>query len=265
MVEYKNREYLKSTIMDQSRHQFIYCYDNEQRKELLQELNIEYISKVNSNTPISVYLNEFGLPKKPICDDIDKFKIDIIAREYLAFKIAYEILLKIKTYVDINLFSENIKRLLGYVNRCFLNTDFEKINSLEDLIKSIEESIEFYMTYYLEYVKSGKEIKSISEVRIPFLQLEIFISQFKRILNCKSYFGILLDKDSDISISSMKAVNSLISARINSDLSIKVLVEPDKWETFFNLTGEVIESVHDYGIIEVDDSLNQYIRKRRNK
>lgn len=32
MLEYESEEYLKYQIMEQSRHQFIYGYDNEKKK-----------------------------------------------------------------------------------------------------------------------------------------------------------------------------------------------------------------------------------------
>lgn len=94
---YKDEEYLKKEIMGQNRHQFIYGYDNEQRKILLQKLDGEYLVKNDCDYPICIYLNEFGLPKILGCtDELDNKKINILSREHLSFTIVQAILEKTK-------------------------------------------------------------------------------------------------------------------------------------------------------------------------
>lgn len=262
MVEYKNEEYLKHEIMEQSRHQFIYGYDNEKRKLFFRELDMEFPIKMDCNSPMAIYLNEFGLPKtSTYSEQLDGNKIDILSREYLSFTIAHAILSNSKDNLDVDLLNSRIVKLLNILNKYSINPGHPEISSLDDLIKILEQSKEFYMLYYMDYVKSGKEDKSINDITLPFLELESFISQYKRVLSNESYFGIIIDKYQDISLSSTKAVNSLVGARINKDISIKIVVEPDKWDSYIDVNGQYVEATHDYGIVKLDDSYAEYVRK----
>ena len=40
----------------------------------------------------------------------------------------------------------------------------------------------------------------------------------------------------------------------NGDISVKVVTESDAWDTFITSNGVFVEYIHDYGIIELDDS-----------
>ena len=262
MVYYANEEYLRKTIMEQSRHQFIYSYNDKKRKLFLKKLDSEYPVVMDCNNPICIYLNEFGLPKVPVeFDELDNNRIDILSREYLSFSIAHAILEKSKNNVDNNLLNSRIRRLLDLINKYDLNGDYKEIASLDELISVFKQSKIFYMSYYLEYIKSGKETMSISDLPIPFLQLESFVSQYKRALNNKSYFGIILDKQDDISLESTKAVNLFVSSRINSNISMKIVTEPGNWDTYITPNSQYVEAVHDYGIIELDESQAQYVKQ----
>ena len=262
MVYYTNEEYLRKTIMEQSRHQFIYSYNDDRRKLFLQKLDSEYPVVMDCNNPMCIYLNEFGLPKVPMeFEALDNNRIDILSREYLSFTIAHAILEKSKNNIDNNLLNSRIRRLLDLINKYDLNGDYKEITSLDELISVLKQSKSFYMSYYLEYIKTGKETMSISELPIPFLQLESFVSQYKRALNNKSHFGIVLDKYDDILLESTKAVNLFVSSRINSNISMKIVLEPDNWDTYITPNGQYAEAIHDYGIIELDDSRTEYVKQ----
>lgn len=262
MVNYKNEEYLKYEIMGQSRHQFIYGYDNEKRKSFFHKLDGEYPIKIDCNSPMAICLNEFGLPKVPLMnDELDNNKIDILAREYLSFAIAHAILQKSKKTVDIDLLNSKLIRLFNLLNKYSVNPGQKEINSLDELISILNESKEFYMSYYLNYVKTGKEDKSIDNIVMPFLQLEFFVSQYKKALDNGSYFAIVIDKCDDISLASTRAVNFLVGSRINSDISMKIVVEPEKWDSYIDTNGQCVEAIHDYGIIELDHSQIEYIKR----
>ena len=107
----------------------------------------------------------------------------------------------------------------------------------------------------------GFSNKSIDDFRIPFLQLELFISQYKRALDISFYFGIIVDKYDDIALSSTKALNSLVGARINKDISMKIVVEYGMWDSYVDTSGNFIEVIHDYGTVELDDSAKKYVKK----
>jgi len=262
MISYKNEEYLKNVIMRQSRHQFLYGYDNEKRKKFFHKLDSEFPIKIDCNSPMAVYLNEFGLPKISISDgQLDVNETDILSREYLSFAIVHAILLKSKNNIGADLLNSRLEKLLKILNKCCITPGHQKICDLDDLIRIIEQSKEFYNIYYIDYVKNGRENKSINEITLPFLQLEMFISHYKSALNNESYFGIIIDKSQDISFSLTKAVNCLVGSRNNCDISMKVVVEPDKWDCYVDTNGQYIEIVHDYGAIELDDSQAEYVKK----
>lgn len=262
MVEYRNDEYLKQTIIGESRHQFIYGYDNDKRRSFFQELTGEYPLIIDSNLPIAIYLNEFGLPK--VSDNDSEFvfdKIDILSREYLSFAIVHSILLKTKENNDLKLLGSRCEKLINTINKFYISPGCTQISNFEELINVLEESKEFYNDYYVNYVKYGFYDKSIDDIRLPFLQLELFVSQYKKALDINTHFSIIFDKTNDISLASTKAVNSLVGSRINKDISMKIVVEPDKWDSYFDINGNLIEAVHDYGVVELDDSQKEYVKR----
>lgn len=258
----KSEEYLINDIIGQSRHQFIYSYNDDKRKTFLQQLVDSYPIKIDCNSPMCIYLNEFGLPKVSIIDDkLDNNKIDILSREYLSFSIVYAILQKSKDSVDLEFLNTRIIRLLNMLNKYNVNPGYKEIKSLDELILTLDETKEFYKLYYLDYVMEGKEDKSINDIAMPFLHLESFVSQYKRVLNNKSYFAIIMDKSNDISLASTRNVNFLVGSRINSDISMKIVVEPGKWDSYIDSNGQYVEAVHDYGVVELDDSQAEYVKK----
>ena len=262
MEQYKNLDYIKQMIMGESRHQFIYSYDNEQRKKFLRELDNEFPIKADCNSPMAIYLDDIGLPKIPINrEELDSDKISTLSREYLTFSIAHAILMKSKNNIEMDLLNSRIDKLLNFINKCYINDGHSKISDLEHLIQTLEQSKEFYKNYYDEYVRTGTTELSIRDLTLPFLFFEFFVQQYKRILNNESYFCIIIDKSSDILLESTKSINLLLGARINRDVSMKVAVEPDKWDSYIDLNGQYIEYIHDYGVVELDNSQKEYIKK----
>ena len=79
-------------------------------------------------------------------------------------------------------------------------------------------------------------------------------------INNNSYFCIIVDYQKDMSLTSMKAINSLISSRINSDISMKIACEPIKWLSYYSLNNDLIENIHDYDIIELDNNYSEYVK-----
>ena len=57
----------------------------------------------------------------------------------------------------------------------------------------------------------------------------------------------------------------MVGKRINADISMKVACQPGEWETYYDLSGQFVQCVHDYGVVELDDSLNQYVKKRKSE
>lgn len=262
MVKYNHEEYLKHEIMEQSRHQFIYGYDDIQRKWFLESIANCYPVVLDKEFPMAIYVTDFGLPKILAFNDrLDKNKIDLICIEFLYFSIASDILLKAKVANDVGMLNERIKKLIEVLNKCSINKDYPPIEDIDDLIKVLIQSKKFYKKYYMEYYGKGIETASINEIALPFMQFDMFIRYLKNAINNDSYFAIIIDKQKDIALSSTKAINGLVGSRINKDISIKIAVEPDKWDSYIDSNGQLIECVHDYGTVELDDSQSQYLKK----
>lgn len=261
MGKYKNEEYLKHTIMDQSRHLFLYGYDGNKRKQFLEDMASTYPIILDRESPMAIYVTEFALPKIPAFNsEFDKYKIDLVSREFLYFSIVSDILLKTMETNDLTNFNDRISNLIVTLNK-FLNKDYSPMRNLDDLIKVLIESKEFYKKYYMEYYGKGNENLSINDIALPFMQLDMVIGKLKNALNNNSYFGIILDKQNDIALSSTKAINDLVGSRINKNISMKIATEPDKWTSFVDSNGQLVERIHDYGVVELDDSESQYLKR----
>lgn len=262
MNKYQNEEYLKNKIMEQNRHQFIYGYQNNTREAFLKRLSDEYPIKMNENSPMAIYLNEIGLPAIVKCNNlVDRDKINTISNEYLYFTIAINIIKKSLTTININDLNDKFKRIISFINTHSLNSKYSQIKDIEELLYLFELSQDFYFKYYIRYMTLGKENGSIYDIAIPFLQLDAFISQYKKSLNNNSYFSLIMEKTRPISIASTQSINYLIGGRINKDISMKIATEPDDWPTYYDQSGQLIENVHDYSIVELDDSYNNYTKK----
>lgn len=259
MKKYKGEDYLKKEIMEQSRHLFIYGYNNEYRSEFLKSLENEYPIKIDSDKPVALYYDSLGFPKVDAdFKDKDSYLINASSREFLSFTIATKILERSMEY-DRTILESRLSRLINLINRN-KNIGYIEIETAEQLLKEIKISRDFYYENYISYVKGLIERIPINEVSIPFLQLEMFVNLYKKAMNIDSYFGIIFDKKSPLANSSTQAINNLIGGRINSDMSIKIAIEADDWETYRDVNGQFVEAIHDYGTVELDDSFNEHMK-----
>lgn len=262
MDGYKNEEYLKQQIMSQNRHQFIFGYNNEVRRNFTEELGRKFPIKVDSNDPMGIYIRDFGLPKIEFdCTAFDNSKIGIVSIEYLTFTIVYNLLLKAREDIGDDLLNLRIQKVFAMLNNYSINPGCPDIVNLQDLLNIVEQSKEFYRMYYIDYLTNGFIERTPDELALPFLHLESFVSQYKKALNNDSHFNIIIEKCEDVALSSVKAVNNLVGARINKDISMKIVVEPREWDSYIAFNGQCIEAVHDYGIVELDNSHGEYVKK----
>lgn len=259
-------EYLGQTIMEQDRHQFIYGYNGEERKQFLKTLASKYPIVLNKNMPMAVCLEEIGLPKINIDVELDKDMIEIISRDYLSLTITSKIINNLLSQIDKNdLDKSRISLFLRAIRSFIMNKKEYQLKDLNELNNLLIESKDGYLEAYKEYIKSA-EIKSFMEkLPISFIDLNTFSMIFKEMLNNNSYFGIIVNHQKPIALSSYKAINELVSYRINGDISMKIACEPDEWKTNRDLKGEFIEVTHDYGTVEFDDSLKEHIKKMKRK
>ena len=258
------KNHIVSEIMDQSRHQFIYGYHGEDRTNFLRGLEEKYPIVTDQNIPMAIYLNEIGLPKQTIPKEADRSLIDSVCREFLTTEIVYEIVDRTSKSKTDDEFKKRLQKLLTRTNMYIKSADYKDIESLEELKEALKQTREFYERYYYEYIKDGKR-RDIREAILPFIQLELWVTSFKRVLNNDSYFGIICEKKDELSLFSTRNINFLVGGRINKDISMKVAVEPDKWDTYTDPNGQFIEAIHDYGTVELDDSLKVYMKRMIDK
>lgn len=258
MVENKKKE-----IMLQNRHQFIHGADSKEREFFLTSLEKDYQIKIDETFPMAIYMDEFSLPNViQTNNNIDISILKMISCEYLNFSIAYNILNKISKIHELNNLNNRVEKLLNTINRIDLNDNFSEITSIDELIKTLKESRNFYSMYYSEYITGKLKSLDINDLKIQFLTISSFLKVIKEMLNNNSYFGIIIDKKGDIPLISKNAINSLINKRINGDLSIKVACRRNDWNTYIDLNGDFIEYVHDYDIIELENSIFKHIKVR---
>lgn len=257
-------ERFKETMMGESRHHFVYGYDTTKRKEFCESLEKSYPIVMDSDKPMGIYLEEYGLPNI----EYDKGLVDMyetwsISREYLWFSIIYRILSNAKESVGFDELNKRVQELINRLNRGFKTPGFKDIQDLNHLLAVFKESIEFYLESYKNYVLNMERVQ-IDSVPIPFMNLEFFVKRFKESINNQSYFGVIINNNKDIALSSVQAINDLVGSRINGDISMKIVTEPDKWKSYRCTRDDFVQSVHDYGTIELDDSLRDNIKSLKN-
>ena len=167
-----------------------------------------------------------------------------MCREYLSFLVATRILEK-SNYFDETILNNKLSLLIHLINK--------GIVSVSELLDEMKKSRDFYYDSYIKYTKGLIKEISINEINVPFLNLEMFVSRYKRCMNMQSYFGIIYDKRDRVSVQSIQTINNFIGARINNDISIKIATNSNEWETYYNTNGQYVEAIHDYGIIELDN------------
>ena len=257
MVGSFKEEFLKRQIIEQNRHHFIYGYNNKSRSEFINSLVNDYPITMDVDRPMAIYLENIGLPKIENYNPKDSFRMTTISREYLYFCIADSII-NASVFLDKKILNKRLSRLFSIINGSLTDRKFAEVKDIDVLYSYIKETESFYLNNYLNGTICEMSIK---EIALPFLQLELFIDEYKKSLNNDSYFGIIVDKKSDINNLSIRSINDLIGSRINNDISMKIFTEPNEWQSYIGTNGILIQNIHDYGSIELDDSYDEYMKK----
>lgn len=253
------QEYTKKQIM-RSRHQFIYGANNDERIRTFKQLAEEFQVTMEDNVPMAVFLEEYGLPN---IESIDmSMQTSVICREFLTSSILFSILREIQEKANIEAKNKHVQDLIKLFNY-IKSPSTLSINSLDDLVNMLANAKDSWLRIYANLAKG--RMLALEDVPYIHIEIEHIIIKLKQALQNESYFALLINHDTDISLISQQAVNTLINARINKDLSIKIAASPEKWGTYRDLNGQFIEYVHDYDIVELDDSYKSYIRKLKKK
>ena len=225
-------------IMEQ-RHMFIYGYENEARTNLLKDIEKAYPVIADSDKPIALYFDNLGLPVKSTLSPKDA----IISRDYLHSVIAERLIEK-----TLESKQECISKMVTALNK----VTYMDYKNVYELLNGLKQAKECYLEEYM-YGKVNKIVK-------PYVDMAFFI-KYKEMMGINSYIAVIYDKKNPISISSTKAINDLISSRINKVMSLKIAIEPGNWPVYYNTFGDAVEYVHDYGTVELDDAQKEHVKK----
>ena len=260
--------YIKSMIEPEiatvSRHMFLYGNNTFKRERLLKGIAEKYPFVFGADKPSVVYVDDIGLPDiKNSAKGLDNDKVNSVASYYLEFSILEAILKKINQAK--NKPTESINEIVRKCN-LFSKTKHE---SLEEVLKSVDISKKYWANYYEAYVKTGDDsipreyFDKLDMAFVPFLST--VTEDFQKVTNNKAPFQVILDRKKKIGFPSVMAINTLLGLRCNGSVSYKVACEPNEWETTHDLTGKFAEYVHDYTILELDESYEKSIKEAKSR
>lgn len=248
---------LEDSVMEM-RHHFIYGKDKVEREEKLRGIEINNPIVLDQNKPMGIYLDTIGFPNMGIDNKkIDKHMLDLFAQEYFGFVLWDNLLDRFRESVDIDKEKMRVSDFLERMSKM----DGNHSKTIEDYARAIKTSRNAFLEAYMIYVETGEIIPFTEKLEVPFIMIEHAVRKFKEMLNNKSFFAVIADNKEVISVCSCKAINNLVCSRINGDISMNVATEPDSWKTYYASNGQLAEYVHDYGVIELDNSLNEYVKK----
>ena len=151
--------------------------------------------------------------------------------------------------------AEFVKRIIQFFSYFSKN----KHSNIAELVESIKSGKEFWSSFYYSYLTTGDDKEFDKKTSCLDIVFAPFLDRFAQVVleasNNNAFFQLVLDRKKEISIYSVQSINSLIGSRINGEMNIKVACECDEWESAWDGCGNVAEYVHDYTILELDNSL----------
>lgn len=243
-----------NSVVLESWHKFVYYDDSSKNK--IYSLIGNYPVKVNSSTPIVVYINDEGLPKPSSDISLDNYRIEIFHQRYYEILILLSIVDRLICEIDRDTLNNRFKRVFRLLS---LNNEKE-IDDICELGDILEKTKNIYKKEYINYINTGVLGNFYNDLEIPFVVIDSIISSIKKSIGLEKHFSLLIDIDSDLSIFNQRTINDYIASRCTSYLTINVLLNKYNWKCFYNNSGLLIENIHDY--IDVDLREN-YIKKRK--
>ncbi len=252
---------LENSVMEM-RHHFIYGRDGETREEQLKSIVTNNPIVLDRNIPMGIYLDTIGFPRlNSDIKELDNEKLDLFAHEYFSFVLWDNLLSKFRNDVDLEKEKIRIEKFLERIS----GLDGHRSKTIEEYARVIKNSRDAFLEAYIKYVKTGEVDTFADKLEVPFIMVEYSVKKFKEMLNNSSFFAVIVDSKGKLSRNSCRAINNLVCSRINADISMNVATEPENWVTYYAQNGQMAEYVHDYGVIELDDSLNEYVKRYKLK
>lgn len=258
-------EYVKRMIVEQAWHQFLYGYNTDERSSFLRDMVEMYPVKIDNIEPVAVYVEDYSLPFVENQVKGDSYQVKTIAREYTSIVLVLAIVEQTMRQIEIEKLNDKMRAFIEAVNRVMINPGFDKIENLNEFVTVLKDAKKFYSDEYVKLLQTGKFQGDISSLKLSFVDLNFFVNYYKKALNMNSHFSILIDQQRTGSFISQQAINGIITKRCTGDISMKVACRPDEWKTYYDLTGMFAESVHDYSVVELDDSFPKYVKELRDK
>ena len=120
----------------------------------------------------------------------------------------------------------------------------------------MKQARDFYYESYIKFLTKEMSTISLEDLDMfPFIDLNMFIEDYIRTLEIKSYLAIIIDKKSELDLRLIKVINSIIRGRIKG-MYMKIFIEQTSdWQTFYtDISGcgnaGVIQHIHDYDILK---------------
>lgn len=248
-------DYIKNEIMGTNRHQFIYGENSHERTKFLKEIEESYPVAIGQDTPSAVYIRPSFFHDN-ISRNADKLKLSLLANALVETVIAREIFNKIKKDISNEEFDKRASSLFKTLSMIF----GVPIGSLDELLLVMNEYMGKYEECYQD-ICSDKENASLVYPR--HLMLDMLMNSLKWDIDFKSYFAVIIDHQEKFDDFYTSAINNFVASRCNGNISMKIATHPDEWENYITSNGVFIEYVHDYGTIELDDSLKKHILRKK--
>ena len=241
-------------IVLESRHKFVY-YDENNKNKILDMIS-RYPARIDSDSPILVYVQDDGLPKIDNKLGLNKDKIKSIHNNYYSLLIFFSIIDTLIKNIDIDILNSRLKRTFEF---CSYNNK-EEIRDVVTLRDKLLKSKNDYRDAYIKYMETG-ELDLFDKLEIPFVIIDSLVENLKQEISLMENFSLLLDLGNDLSIYNYMSVNNYIASRCNGYLSMNVLCGDNEWGYYYTSNGQFIEYVHDY--TEIMDK-GTYTKRRNN-
>lgn len=258
MEKYSDNEYLKQQIMV-SKHLFIYGQNTVERTQLLRGLEAAYPIRINEDSPMAIYLDEFSLPLVKSHSDVDELTQSRIALRYLNISIAYNVIDRIYKSTSFDQLQSRISELMQVVKRLCLGNKEKGVPNIDELLSLLKISRQFYVQYYEKLMIGKSDLPELCGGPISYIDLDPFMHYVKQTLGNNSYFGIIVDNQTDIPLISKRAINNIVTKRCTGDISMKVACDFRDWNTYYGLGDVRADIIHDYGDIDLDGNEKEFL------